>query len=219
MSSICTLWTTDDHAQGRIIKATAAFAGFRIDIFPDYRHHEDNKKPEFYSRFPHGKVPAFESRDGFLLFEGIAIARYIAARAPNSGLLGKTLEETTLIEQWIHLADTELEVNTSHIQQLVSGILTPYSRPMHTAFVDRQMRVLRTLENHISRRTFFVGERITLTDIVVGTFVQRACISNIDTAARREIPNLFRHMDTIVNYPLTLADVFEPTPVLEKARV
>ena len=36
----------------------------------------DNKKPEFLSKFPHGKIPAFDGADGFKLFEGAAIARY-----------------------------------------------------------------------------------------------------------------------------------------------
>jgi elongation factor 1-gamma len=36
----------------------------------------DNKKPEFLAKFPHGKIPAYESKGGFKLFEGAAIARY-----------------------------------------------------------------------------------------------------------------------------------------------
>jgi elongation factor 1-gamma len=36
----------------------------------------DNKKPEFLEKFPHGKISAWESSDGFKLFEGVAIARY-----------------------------------------------------------------------------------------------------------------------------------------------
>jgi elongation factor 1-gamma len=35
-----------------------------------------NKSPEFLAKFPFGKIPAFESADGFRLFEGDAIARY-----------------------------------------------------------------------------------------------------------------------------------------------
>ena len=42
----------------------------------NYVHFEDNKKPEFLAKFPHGKIPAFEGSDGFKLFEGTAIARY-----------------------------------------------------------------------------------------------------------------------------------------------
>ena len=42
----------------------------------NYVHFEDNKKPEFLAKFPHGKIPAFEGADGFKLTETPAIARY-----------------------------------------------------------------------------------------------------------------------------------------------
>ena len=42
----------------------------------EYVHMTDNKKPEFLSKLPHGKIPAFESQHGFKLFEAAAIARY-----------------------------------------------------------------------------------------------------------------------------------------------
>jgi elongation factor 1-gamma len=50
--------------------------GLEIAEPTDYVHMTDNKKPDFLEKFPHGKIPAFESTDGFKLFEGVAIARY-----------------------------------------------------------------------------------------------------------------------------------------------
>lgn len=58
------------------IKSVAALSGVEIADPVGYEHMVDNKKPEFLSKFPHGKIPAFESADGFKLFEGVAIARY-----------------------------------------------------------------------------------------------------------------------------------------------
>jgi len=47
-----------------------------VDLPSNYTHYEDNKKPEFLVKFPHGKIPALETKDGFKLFEGTIIARY-----------------------------------------------------------------------------------------------------------------------------------------------
>ena len=41
-----------------------------------YVHYTTNRTPEFIAKFASGKVPAFEDKDGFCLFEGNAIARY-----------------------------------------------------------------------------------------------------------------------------------------------
>lgn len=58
------------------IKAVAAIAGLTLDEPSDYVHFTTNKTPEFLAKFASGKVPAFEAKDGFTLFEGTAIARY-----------------------------------------------------------------------------------------------------------------------------------------------
>lgn len=52
------------------------YGGIEIEIPATYEHFVDNKKPEFLSKFPHGKIPAWCGADGFCLFEGHAIARY-----------------------------------------------------------------------------------------------------------------------------------------------
>lgn len=58
--------------------------------FPPFTMRETNKSPEFVTKFPLGKVPAFEGADGFCLTESIAIANYIAQSGPKAGqLLGK----------------------------------------------------------------------------------------------------------------------------------
>lgn len=97
MAPAGTLWTSPTQASGKTvrnyfnyssnnnihpfnlvaqIKAAAALGGIEIS-FPDkYEHYVDNKKPEFLSKFPHGKIPTWEGADGFHLYEGVPIARY-----------------------------------------------------------------------------------------------------------------------------------------------
>ncbi|KAF7327190.1 Elongation factor 1-gamma [Mycena kentingensis (nom. inval.)] len=214
--SVGTLYTVPAQASARPIRAVAALTGLSIDIPSDYKHFEDNKKPAFLNKFPHGKIPAWEGKDGFKLFESGAIARYLAGLAQGKGLLGKTAEEAALVDQWIHLVESEVDFNTSQINYLVRGILAPYTKPIHNTFLERQLRGLTTLEKHIASRTYFVGERITLADLAIASFVQRACGITIDTATRAKLPNLMRHIETIVNQP-ALKGIFDPTPVLETA--
>lgn len=64
------------------IKSVAALGGLELEIVADYKHYEDNKKPDFLAKFPHGKIPALEGPNGFNLTEGAAIARYRASSLP-----------------------------------------------------------------------------------------------------------------------------------------
>ena len=67
----------------------AAFAGLEIAAPASYEHFVDNKKPEFLSKFPHGKIPAFEGADGFKLVEGAAISRYSESSYRSSNRSGE----------------------------------------------------------------------------------------------------------------------------------
>jgi len=215
MAPVGTLWSVTTHGKSKAIRAAAAYAGLEIAQPASYEHYVDNKKPEFLAKFPHGKIPAFESVGGFKLFEGAAIARYISSLAPNSGLLGGSLEDAALVDQWVHLSESEVDAHTYAIQSICSG-LYPYNKPTHTGLVERQTRALNTLEGHLSSRTFFVGERITLADIFVASVIQKAVSVTIDAPLRTKLPNLIRHLETIVNQP-KLKEIFGETTYAEKA--
>jgi len=216
MASVGTLWTVPQDPRGRAIRATAAYAGITIDIPADYTHHVDNKKPEYVSKFTSGKIPAFEDRDGFTLFEGTVIARYVASLAPNSGLLGHDSKEAALVDQWVHFTETEVQSKQLFISGLVRGFITPYNKPVHMYMLEKHLNAIQTLEKHISTRTFFVGERITIADIYVATVIQSAVAITLDAPARANCPSLIRHLETIVNQP-QLHDTFGPLNYVEKA--
>ncbi|KAF7420925.1 hypothetical protein PC9H_011444 [Pleurotus ostreatus] len=216
MSSAGTIWTIPQQAKGKLVRAVATFAGINFELPASYTHFETNKQPEFLAKFPHGKIPAWEGADGFTLFEGAAIARYLAALAPNSGLLGADLKESALVDQWAHLADSEVDTNVGLIFQLCKGIITPYNKPFHTTASERALRALKTLDAHLLHHTFFVGERITLADLTVAIAVQRAVTINVDAEVRAQLPNLIRHLETIANQP-KLKDIFGPLEYTDKA--
>ncbi|KAF8181045.1 elongation factor 1-gamma [Pholiota molesta] len=215
MAPVGTLWTVEYQGKGKAIRAAAAFGGVEIATPAAYEHRVDNMKPEFLAKFPHGKIPAWEGADGFKLFEGAAIARYIASLAPNSGLLGNSIEEAALVDQWIHLAETEVDNYTNFVSGLCKGVF-PYNKPLHTGLIERQTRALNTLNAHLSTRTFFVGERITLADIFIAAIIQSAVSSTVDAPLRAQLPHLIRHFETIVNQP-KLAPIFGQTQYAEKA--
>lgn len=82
--------------------------------------------------------------------------------------------------------------------------------------VERAVRGLKTLERHLATHTYFVTERITLANISVASVIQRLALGLIDPALRKQLPNVVRHADTIVNHPL-MKDVFGPIEWCEQA--
>jgi len=110
------------------------------------------KKPEFVTKFPHGKILALETKGGFKLFKGSSIAKYsaylnmtsgnkcwsivfiVAELAPNAGLLGSDDKEGALVDQWIHPTDTEISAPQEGITALLGGS-APYSKPVSLKFL------------------------------------------------------------------------------------
>ncbi|KAF8994870.1 elongation factor 1-gamma [Cyathus striatus] len=215
MAPIGTLWTTPGQNKGTIIRAAAAFGGVEIALPAAYEHFVDNKKPEFLEKFPHGKIPAWEGADGFKLFEGAPIARYIASLAPNSGLLGHSSEDAALVDQWVHFVESEIDSHTGNIRLICSGKI-PYNKPTHALLNDRLTRSLNTLESHLVHHTFLVGERITLADLAVAGHIQKSVSITIDAEERKKYPNVIRHLETVVNQP-KVKDIFGSINYVEKA--
>jgi elongation factor 1-gamma len=216
MTSIGTLYTSSSQLKGKLIQAVAAWGGLSVEVPSDYKHMEDNKKPEYLSKFPFGKVPALETKDGFTLFEGDAIARYVAGLAPETGLRGSNAKEAALIDQWSHLAESEVDANLTFYFMLVKALIGPHNKPTQQFIVDRIERALKVLEDHLQTRTFFVGERITLADFVVASIIFRGTDIYIDKAVRDAHPNLIRHMETIINQP-KVAGIFGKPAMIETA--
>ncbi|CCM01656.1 uncharacterized protein FIBRA_03718 [Fibroporia radiculosa] len=216
MASIGTLWTQPKQDYGKRIRAIAAFAGLTLDAPEHYVHNETNKTPEYRAKFPHGKIPALEAKDGFKLFETQAIARYVASLAPNSTLLGSNPKEAALIDQWAAFTDTELNAPGRIIWQLLTNVITPYTKPVHTTMVERVQRALDTVEQHLATRTFLVTERITLADITLASVVQRQFTFCIDAPMRAKLPNLLRHFETVANQP-SIKEAFGEIVYCDKA--
>ncbi|KAJ3762528.1 elongation factor 1-gamma [Lentinula raphanica] len=212
--SVGTLYTSPAKETGKLIKAVAAFGGVSINVDAEYKHMESNKTPEFLAKFPHGKIPAFESKEGFKLFEGVVIAKYIASLAPNSGLLGANATDAALVDQWTHLVEVEFGLPTDIINQLVNGRI-PYTKPMHNALLDRQERTLTTLNKQLTENTFLVGERITLADLAFAVYIQRGATISFDAPLRAKFPAVVRLLETIVNQP-QLKDIYGETKYVEK---
>src|ERR1700731_3063997 len=72
---------------------------------------------------------------------------------------------------------------------------------IHTLLAERQVRSLGTLNNYLSARTFLVGERITLADVLLAITIRRAATICFDAPLRTQHSHVVRHMETIINQP------------------
>ncbi|KAL1327405.1 hypothetical protein HN51_037462 [Arachis hypogaea] len=131
--------------------------------------HGEQKQPHFLLKQPFGQVPVVEDGD-FRLFESRAIVKYYAAKHAESGpnLLGTTLEERALVDQWLEVeAHNFNDLCFTLMLQLV--ILPKMGQPGDLALAhsseQKLEKVLDVYDKRLSESAYLAGDTFTLADL------------------------------------------------------
>ncbi|TIA87765.1 hypothetical protein E3P99_02969 [Wallemia hederae] len=213
MTSVGTIYTYPNSH--RVVRAlsVAKLNGLQVDV-PAFNFGTDNQTPEFIEKFPSGQVPAFESADKkFHLTQGAAIAWYLASLNDANGLLGKSPQDAALIQQWVAFAEADLFIPLSQPAYMNLGYLPFNKQQADTAFVKVE-KALTTLQSVLEKRTFLVGERITLADVTVASILRFGLSSTVDSKLREKFPHVVRFYKSVA-HNATISDVFGKTDYLD----
>lgn len=136
-----------------------------------------------------------ETKEG-ALFESSALAYYLAAHKEE--LVGKTAFEKASIVQWISFADSELYAAFAAWYYPIMGWATS-DKAAHMKTVVPVEKLLGTLNEILASRTYLVGEKITLADIILASNLVPAFTKFITASGRMTFVNLTRWFLTCVN--------------------
>jgi len=177
------------------ILIAAQYAGIEIET-PAFKIGADNKTPEFLGKNPVGKVPVLECPDGYI-WESNAIARYVS-RQGKSKLYGNSLHEDALIDQWMDYAVNEIELPSAAWLFPILNIV-PYHKEATNKAKGDIHKAMTVLNTHLLTRTYLVGNRISLADVVVCLVLYRLYKMVFDPTFRKPFPNVNRWYETLVN--------------------
>lgn len=130
----------------------------------------EHKKPQFLAMQPFGQVPVLQ--DGALtLFESRAIVRYIAdkyAAQGTIGLLGKSLAERAVIEQWMEVeSQTYNPPSSVLVFQLAFAPL--WGIPQNQAEIEKNAeklsKALDVYEKRLSESKYLAGDEFSIADL------------------------------------------------------
>jgi len=169
----------------------------------------DNKSPEFLKKFPLGKLPAFESADGYCLYESSAIAYYVASAKEGTALLGKDKKELGKIHQFIALADNEFSPIAAAWLYPIFGYGEGSDAVTAKAKTDA-LRTLAVLDAHLLHNTFLVGNSVSLADITMVSVLIGFYKAVFEPEYRKNFKNVTRWFLTCINqtqFKTVLGDV------------
>jgi len=208
MTAVGTIYSYPDNP--RVAKAliAAQYNGLKVNVKTDIEMGKFNKTPEYLAKFPFGKVPAFECKDGNI-YESNAIAYYIASLKKGTQLLGANQIQAAQIQQYLFMAENEIIGPMFQWLGPIMGFM-PYNKKASDKAVEDVRKVMSVLDKVLLKKTYLVGERITLADIVVSCTLLWLYKQVFDQTFRSAYPNVNRWFITLINqkqFKAVLGDV------------
>lgn len=191
-----TLYTYPDNFKAQKIQIAANYANNALKVVqnePDFVVGVTDKSADFLKKFPLGKVPAFENGE-ICLSQTNAIAYYVGNDQTRGG------DSESLVLEWIGFADNEILPNACTWVYPTLGIMAYNKQATETA-KEEIKKALSHLNNHLSTRTWLVGERITQADISVACTLSMLYKNVLDATFRNSYANVNRWFMTAINQP------------------
>lgn len=201
-----TLYTYPENVRAFKVLIAAQYSGVSVKVAPDFVFGETNSSDSFLQKFPSGKVPAYETKDGKYLTESNAIAYYVASEQ----LRGTNDFHRAEVQSFLSFADNELLPAVQGWTFPIIGIV-PYNKNNVERAKEELRRGLTVLNDRLLKQTFLVGERVTLADVVVFATLLHAYEYVLDPAFRTPFGAVTRWFTTVMNQPQVLAVVKPPT--------
>ena len=112
---------------------------------------------------PFRKIPAMTHGD-FVLYESVAILRYLERTFPGPKLWPDDSHEAALCDQWIG-AVSDSFVNAALRYMAARFGFLPVPEEMKQKYFDKTVELLPVFERQLGRHRFLAGERLTAADL------------------------------------------------------
>ncbi|MGZ3743258.1 MAG: glutathione S-transferase family protein [Pseudobdellovibrionaceae bacterium] len=154
---------------------------------------KEHKSEAFLKLNPNGKVPCLVD-EGFVLWESAAIVHYLAEKYKPT-LLGQTIQEKALVNQWSFWAMTEVQPPLVDI--LIQKLFVPEEKRDLALIARREKQVpalFEVLEKSLAHKKYLVGNTYSVADIMTGSVINTAMGLQLDLSPYPHIKSWMAEM-------------------------
>jgi len=136
----------------------------------------ENRKPAHLARNPSGTLPVLETNAGNFISEVTAICEYLEELHPTPALIGATPEERAVTRMWVRKLDLGICEPMANAFRFSEGLSffrdRLHTEPEAAPGLKRLVQVnLKWLDAQLEGKTWIVGSRFTLADILLYAFI------------------------------------------------
>lgn len=154
-----------------------------------------HKKPDFLKMNPFGQVPVLDD-GGEYVSDSNAILVYLAKKAGRTDWLPDDLKSTAAVQRWLSVAAGEIAYGPA-----AARLVTVFGAKFNPEeVIGRAHAVLGKLETQLSDREWLVGERPTIADVAIYSYVARAPEGNVDLSTYPAVNRLLRRIEALPGF-------------------
>ncbi|MGV1947323.1 MULTISPECIES: glutathione S-transferase family protein [Agrobacterium] len=154
-----------------------------------------HKTPDFLKMNPFGQVPVLDD-DGEYVSDSNAILVYLAKKAGRTDWLPDDLKSAAAVQRWLSVAAGEIAYGPA-----AARLITVFGAKFNPdEVIGRAHAVLGKLETQLSDREWLVGERPTIADVAIYSYVARAPEGNVDLSTYPAVNRLLRRIEALPGF-------------------
>lgn len=168
----------------------------------------EHTKPPFLALNPFGQVPVLDD-EGTVIADSNAILVYLAKKTGRSEWLPQDPAGAAAVQRWLSVAAGEVAFGPA-----AARLVTVFGAKLDAeAAIARAHRLLELVDAHLAERSWLVGDRATVADVALYSYVARAPEGNVDLARYTNVNALLRRIEALPGFV-----AFAETPVGLAAR-
>lgn len=174
------------------VQLLASLAGINHTLVDVDLVNAEHKQDAFLALNPLGQVPVIQDGD-YVLADSNAILVYLARRYAPDYLADNALQEAQ-IQRFLSIAANEI-ANGPAAARLITVFGAPFDAD---ATIAKANAILTMLEGHLAGKSWLVGDKPTIADIAIYSYVAHAPEGNVSLDP---YPNVRAHLARIESLP------------------
>lgn len=154
-----------------------------------------HKKPDFLEMNPFGQVPVLDD-GGVFISDSNAILVYLAKKAARTDWLPEDAKGAAAVQRWLSVAAGEIAYGPA-----AARLITVFGAKFNPKeVINRAHTVLGRMESQLTGRDWLVGDRPTIADVAIYSYVARAPEGNVDLSDYPAVGAFLRRVEALPGF-------------------
>jgi glutathione S-transferase len=154
-----------------------------------------HKTPEFLKLNPFGQVPVLDD-EGVIIADSNAILVYLAKKAGRTEWLPEDPSGAAAVQRWLSIAAGEVAYGPA-----AARLITVFGAKCNAdEVITRAHALLKRLESRLTGQDWLIGERPTIAEVAIYSYVARAPEGNVDLSGYPSVNAFLRRIEELPGF-------------------